>query len=174
MPITPKQFFIVPDPKIRTATTLVDGVYPKQGGRFIGTGLSNDNNNGFLQVFGNGDPTDDLDIDIHIVSGGNVNNATYVYREQGGDNDSWFGQDDIRCLKDVHCPFSDQTRKAIGATAFVAPLSNREVVCIGSNQAKNKIRLERCETLGHPWSSASLSVPLLGQARKSTSCMRVA
>ena len=59
--------------------------------------------------------------------------------ESSGDNDTYHGQPDVRCLRDCHTP--DTESHGYGATAFYVAEYDREVVMFAHNEQINNVKL---------------------------------
>lgn len=137
----PRQFFIVPDPKAEKLTPVVFGAYPYEAGAYVSAAVANIENGGNLQAFGTGNPTSNFDAEIRIQRGGDATSAYYVYRDQGGTQFDYYGEPDRRFMRDVHNPMPNITYKGFGATAFYAPLHNRECVLIADMFQRDRVRI---------------------------------
>jgi hypothetical protein len=137
----PRQFFIVADPKLSEYSATASGGYPLEAGAYVSAAVANTANKGDLQAFGTGTPASDFDAEIRLQRGGDTTTASYVYRDSGGTDEDYYGEPDRRFMRDVHSPFPNDNYIGIGATAFYAPLADREVLVIGDNFMLNRVRL---------------------------------
>lgn len=129
---TPKQFFLVPDPKVRTTDILSTNT---QGGKFPSVSTPTATNDGSLSMFCTGTQTTDEDYSIRVQDSGKLDETTFVYKKTTEGDELYRGEPDRRFPRAHSCPFGTPNYGYSSTGAYCAKASKEVVACLSQSSA---------------------------------------
>ncbi len=146
----PQQYIILPDLEMDGST--LSSVTTEDGFR-VGPIIPDQDNKGRLMPFHTGDPNAAPVFEYRIATHGDLGEAGWIFREEGGGYYSWNGYDFIW---GVH-PHNSFSTNRFAICSFYSSVWDRVIVCSSPNSSSEDLVLRYYDQDGTPYTSTDLA-----------------